>query len=175
MINKLLTGDVLHCTSNGVLGKSIRTLTKSEFNHTAFVIVIEDITFVIEAQGNGVNLKTYDSWIKEYNYSYILHRYKYHNAEYGKFVRARALSKTGVTGYDIGSLTVFQPVYLLTNKWIGRTKEDAENRFYCSEFVAWVIGIEEFWKYNPDMLYKLLNNDPHWQKKVFISDTLSVK
>lgn len=175
MKNNLMTGDILSCTSNGILGKTIKKLTKSKYNHTAIVIVISGETFIVEAQANGINIKTYDNWINKYNYQYVTHRYINHNEQYGSFIRKRVISKIGITGYDVASLAIFQPIYLLTNKWIGRTKESAENKFYCSELAAWVIGIEEFWKYNPDMVYKYLENNLHWQKIISISDTLSAK
>lgn len=153
----LCHGDVLHCSSNGILGRCIKFLTRSKINHSALVIKIDDEVFICDSQKNGTNLKTLENWVKAYNYDYKIHRYKFNNPIWGRKIRIRALSKIGVTGYDFTSLVFWQPLYLLTGKWFGRTKEKAEKRMYCSEFVAWVHSIGFWWEENPDSLFKTLD------------------
>lgn len=146
---KLVNGDILVCSSNGWLGKQIKRFTKSTTNHTALVINVSGVLMVIDSQKNGTNPKTFENWLSKYAYDYKVFRYHYGNADWGREIRKRALSKSGVTGYDFASLLLWQPWYLLTGKWKGRTKEQAEKRMYCSEFVAWVHEFPNWWTFSP--------------------------
>lgn len=147
----LQEGDVLHCTSNGWLAKLIKFFTRSKINHTAIILKIGHHFFVADAQINGVNLKTIDEWNNKYNYQYIISRPK-------KFTSKnfnRALDKCGITGYDFASL-LFQAWYQVTGRWVGKTKERAEKRMYCSEYVAYVLDLDKWWMKSPKDVYNTL-------------------
>jgi hypothetical protein len=73
-MKKLVTGDILHCTGKRPLSKLIRFFTKSKFSHTALFIRIWDQPYVIDAQKDGVNVRPWEEWIKEYDYSFIVSR-----------------------------------------------------------------------------------------------------
>ncbi len=141
-------GDVLHCSSNGIIGRAIKKFTKSKLNHTALVIQIWDKLFVIDAQANGVNLKTFEDWVKVYKYKYKVSRPKVWNKE----MKIKAISKVGITGYDFASLLVYQPLYLLTGKWYGK-KKHADSKMYCSEYVSWVFNLPEWYANSPQDVY----------------------
>ena len=153
---KLQHGDVLHCTSKSWLARTIQKMTKSHINHTSLMLEIDGAMYVIDAQKNGVNLKTLENWLENFKYTYVLHRKRKPTTQWNKGISIRALSKVGVTPYDFASLLIWQPIYILTGKWKGRTEDRADDRFYCSEYVAWVLGLENWWECSPDLVYKAL-------------------
>jgi hypothetical protein len=71
-------GDVLHCTGRRWLSKAIQFFTGSRISHTAIVIDVTGVGdfMIADAQANGVNLKSVDNWMLEYNYLYFIHRKK---------------------------------------------------------------------------------------------------
>jgi hypothetical protein len=159
---RLQNGDSLICYSNGWLGRQIQRFTKSGANHAAKVIKVSGVLMVIDSQRNGTNVKTFENWLAEYGYNYRVYRYRYANPNWGKAIRERALSKAGVTGYDFMSLFVWQPWYLLTGKWAGRKREQAENRMYCSEYVGWVDELPDWWTLSPADLERFYQNSKFW-------------
>lgn len=159
----LQNGDILHCRSKGVLGKAIRLVSRGEFNHSAIVIKIGRQVFVADSQNNGTNLKTIEVWKKEYNYSYVIHRYIHANKDWGANFRNRALSKTGVTGYDFASLILWQPILLLTGKWFGKKGEKADKRQYCSEYVAWCHEVPNPWEMSPKKLFEWFEGSENYK------------
>lgn len=156
----LRSGDILSCRSRSWLAKAIQWFTKSRFNHTALVIEIWDTLFVIDSQKDGTNLRPLTEWLKKYKYTFEVHRPKDFTTEH----RERAVSKVGHTPYDFSSLLIYQPWYILTGKWKGRKKAKAAERLYCSEFVAWVFNIPEWWKMSPQALYELLDTSSDFKK-----------
>ena len=147
----LKQGDILHCSGNRLISKLIKKFTKSKFSHTALYIEIWDQPYVIDAQKDGVNVRPFNEWEKKYNYSYVVSRDSSLNKESSKILCKRALSKTGHTAYDIESLLLRQPWKLITGKWkeVGNTEE----KMYCSEFVAWVYGVGNYYKMSPEDVY----------------------
>lgn len=155
---ELEPGDILSCTSNGWLGKMIQLITKSRISHSALVIDIWGELYIIDSQKDGTNPRKLDDWMKRYSYKFQVHR-----PIDGKFniknIQKRALSKSGKTPYDFKSLLWFQPIYVLTGKWVGHTHEFAEENMYCSEYVSWVYNIGRFWEKSPADLFEYLNNN----------------
>lgn len=141
----LKTGDVLHCAGKRLISKMIRWATKSEFNHTALYIEIWGQPYIIDAQENGVNVKPFDQWQKEYGYDYIVTRPPFEVDE--KRTAVKAMSKVGLTAYDFEGLIIKQPIELLTGKW--KKKKDEQHKMYCSEFVAWVYYVNDSYKTSP--------------------------
>jgi hypothetical protein len=135
MKENLLTGDILHCRGNRWISKMIMWFTKSQWSHTAIFAMIEGHPCVIEAQKNGVNVKTFDNWVKEYNYYYEVSR-KIGGVKDRVFLN-KALSKAGVTGYDFISLLVRHPWKIITGSWREMSKHQEDDKMYCSEYVAW--------------------------------------
>ena len=146
-IDELKTGDVLHCRGKSWLSKAIRWATKSEINHTALFIWIWCEPYIIDAQDNGVNVKPFENWVKEYQYNFIIQRRPKVIAE--KKIAVKAMSKVGLTAYDFEGLIIKQPIELLTGKWNKKPLNHEQDKMYCSEFVSWVYGIEESYRYSP--------------------------
>lgn len=147
---ELKSGDVLHCTSNGILGKLIRKFTKSRINHTALVIEVWGELFIIDSQKDGTNPRPFQEWVTKYDYKYKIHRpIVFSNKE-----KYRAVSKWGHTPYDFVSLFIWQPIYILTGKWHGRKEPNADSKMYCSEYVSWVFELPNWWKLSPQAAFE---------------------
>jgi hypothetical protein len=144
------TGDIFHCRSYGLIGRGIRWATKSQFNHSAIFIEIWGQGYIIDSQRKGTNLIPFEEWEKKWGYEYVVHRNPY-LTDYKKLA-IRALSKSGNTAYDFGSLLFRQPLKILTGKWRERP-DKTEKRMYCSEFVAWCFKIHSYYRTTPQDLY----------------------
>jgi len=145
------TGDIFHCRSYGLIGRGIRWATKSQFNHSAIFIEIWGQGYIIDSQRKGTNLIPFEEWEKKWGYEYEVHRdpFLYVYTDFS----IKALSKSGNTGYDFGSLLLRQPIHLLTGEWKQRPDKH-DKRMYCSEFVAWCHNIETYYKTTPQDLYE---------------------
>lgn len=157
-MSKLKTGDVLHCRNNRILSRLIRWATRSEWSHTAIFIEVWGQPCVIEAQANGVNVKTFENWQKKYGYTYKVHRDMFIGND--KAFSKRAMSKAGVTGYDLVSLFIRQPWKIITGSW--RKKPNEGDKMYCSEYVAWCHRIIGHYQMSPDDLHEYLENHENW-------------
>lgn len=146
---RLKTGDILHCSGKRLLSRLIKKFTRSKFSHSALFIEIWGQPYVIDAQADGVNVRPFDEWQKKYNYDIIVNRFS------GELDREalskRAMTKVGHTGYDIEGLIIRQPHKLITGEW--KEKGDTTERMYCSEYVAWVYGVEKSYRMSPEDLY----------------------
>lgn len=142
------------------LSKAIRWFTKWMYNHAWVFVEIWGELFIIEAEKNWIRSK--------------FRREEYSKREWREFaiiespdvedkkVWMLCVPFVGVQKYDFASLLIYQPLYQLTGKWLGR-KNNGENRFYCSEFAAYVrnklFGIFDKWySMSPQDLYL------EWQK-----------
>ncbi len=143
----LKTGDVIHCSGHRWISKAIKWATKSKINHTAMFIWIWDEPYIIDAQENGVNVKPFQAWINEYGYDFVVMRSPKRIAE--KTIATKAMSKVGLTAYDFEGLIIKQPIELLTGKWHKKPANHEQDKMYCSEFVSWVYGIEESYRFSP--------------------------
>jgi hypothetical protein len=146
----LQTGDILHCKGKTLLSKAIRWATKSKINHTALFISIWGEPYIIDAQDNGVNLKPFDEWVQKYGYEFVVHRSSKKLDE--KKIAVKAMSKIGLTAYDFEGLIVKQPIELVTGKWKKKKGDKENDKMYCSEFVAWVYGLNDSYRTSPEDL-----------------------
>jgi len=110
---------------------------------------------VIDAQNDGVNVRPWHDWQEKYNYEITVHRSS--DLVNEKTFAQRALTKVGHTAYDFEGLLVRQPIELVTGKWI--EKGDTTKSMYCSEYVAWVYGIEKAYRFSPQDLYDWCKNN----------------
>lgn len=148
---KLKTGDILHCSGNRLVSRLIKRFTKSTFSHTALFIEIWGQAYVIDAQKDGVNLRPFSEWKKEYDYDFIAHRPSDGELD-SVALSKRALTKVGHTAYDFEGLILRHPWQLLTGKW--DQKGDPYERMTCSEYVMWVYGMEKAYRISPENVYR---------------------
>ena len=107
--------------------------------------------FIMDAQKDGIQLRPFKNWTDKYQYNYEVRRapFDLNEKEFSK----RAMSMLG-TQYDVKSLVVGQPIEIFTGKWVTDNKRDYAKKMYCSEFVAWCYGIEDYYKMSPEDLHK---------------------
>lgn len=144
------TGDILNCYSNSFLSKLIRKATNSKFSHTALFIEVWGKPYIIDSQKDGTNLRPFDEWQKQYNYTYEVRRPWFEVDK--KALSERALSKSGNTAYDFEGLLIRQPWKLISGKF--KHEKDAAERMYCSEFVAWVYAVPNYYELSPQDFYE---------------------
>ena len=157
---QLRTGDILHCRGSRLLSRLIMKFTKSRFSHTAIVVECWGQLYIVDAQRNGVNPRPIEEWIKEFGYSYTISRPLIIGFDKKEF-SLKAFSKVGSTKYDLASLLWYHPRYILTGKWKGKPEQKAQGRMYCSEYVAWVFNMPNWWKLSPEAVFEYceLNTD----------------
>ena len=158
----LETGDILHCWSDGIIGKLIRRFEKSNLNHTAIFIRINGLPYVIEAQARGIYPVPFDVWVERYNYTYSISRYKHKRYSNRDENVNKLLSKSGVP-YDYFALLVHHPIHILTGIWVGRRGEDAQGRMFCSEFAAWFVGYKDYYLLSPQQFYSRIRKDINYR------------
>jgi len=153
-------GDVLHCYSNGILARLIRLFTRSRVNHTAIAVELLGKLYVIDSQLDGTNLRPYEEWLAKYNYDFIVDRPKEFTDEHF----AKAMSVIGTTPYDFKSLLWYQPKYILTGKWSGHRYDEAKERLYCSEYVAWIFDLPKWWKASPEAVKQYMRKSNKFER-----------
>jgi len=118
------------------LYSAIRKATDSYWNHAA----IEVDGIVYEANERGIIMTPWEDWLVRAERTYVT------IDTYCNYDRVReCLGRP----YDFGSLLVFLPLKLAFKEWLGRKKERALKSLFCSEFVAYCLGWEEFWDVAP--------------------------
>ena len=142
MEQQIKTGDVLLVSSNRWISKAIKWFTKSEWSHAGVFIQIWGEWYIIEAEKRGIQLtkwedpSKYDGGRTTKKKLALLKPKRQYLVEEKKLANF-VLPYAGTEPYDYIGLLV-QAWFQLTGKWVGKTKEKAEKRMYCSEFVAFV-------------------------------------
>lgn len=150
----LQTGDIVLYRSNSLLSRLIRFFTMSEFSHAELIVKnwgYDELTGSVSIGVRGTDFYRYS---KGKHISIVRHFDNRDGIDSNeeRRIAQRANFMKGVK-YDFLSLLWFQPIFQIINRWNGRTKEKAENRMYCSEYVAWVYELESWWNYIPADLY----------------------
>lgn len=148
---ELQSGDIiLYHDSLGLqpvtwLAKAIQLFTRSYYNHAGVVISNWNKLFINEARGTGLISRPLENCIERKGCKIMVRRPTYKFWESDLCVRAN--SKLG-TKYDKEAL-LDNLWYITFGKWIGRTKQNAESKMVCSEYVAWVHRMNGWWMKNP--------------------------
>ena len=140
-----LPGDIGLERSTGFLPRSIQLFMKvykklkgekptEVYNHAFVIIDIWGKLFVVEALGNGVNIKTFaGTYEGKSNVKYKTPIKPYSEAEKQKISDLATSLVYDPHRYDYISLLLWQPLFVLTGKWFGKKNGKATGRFYCSE------------------------------------------
>ena len=159
-INNIKTGDVFLSTTKSLLSKIIRKVTKANYSHAGIFVWLWGELFVIEAEKHGVQLTKWSD--KKYNSGnskkrtilYLKPKININEKETAMMM----LPHVGTHNYDyIGLLD--QLIYQYTGIWIGRKKK-GDNRFYCSEFVAFIYHklnndyFKKWWEISPADIFR---------------------
>lgn len=135
-----------------ILAHLIRKVAGTFYNHCAIIIELNGTNYVLESDINGVVMTPLRYWVKEQTVTV-------YQELSSSMKTARAMSRLGVSKYDFLSLFWFQPIYNLTGKYYGFTKErKAEKRFYCYEYVAWVLVFKDWFKITPNQFVEEIRN-----------------
>lgn len=155
--SKIQTGDIIVTKNKHMLSCLIRKITGSKWSHAEVIARWENTIYEsVGAVGWGVRGIDLDRYLKNREFI-ILRNKKWDKIPMTEKDETEILriinSKKGVK-YDFWSLLYYQLIFQISKKWIGRTRRDAENRFYCSEFAAYVNKFLAWWSYSPDDLVK---------------------
>lgn len=155
---KIKTGDILQVSGDKLTSKIIKKFTKSQWSHAGIFVWIWDELYVIEAEKRGIQITKWNdvkyqggkTTSKKLKLLKPDLEYRINEEELARFV----LPYCGTEPYDfIGLLS--QAFFQITGIWWGKTKEAAEKRMYCSEFVAFVYNhfyntlFKEWWLISP--------------------------
>jgi len=148
----LQTGDIVFYTRKRVLGKLIKIISKSKVSHCGIVVDLHGTLKISEATECGIVLS--DINILDDKEHTILRHKEYIKLDYIKeqYLRKRIVSKLN-TKYDYISLLFYQVMYQVFGKWYGKTEEEADDKLYCSEYVAWIYELKNWWLCSPDDVF----------------------
>lgn len=152
-LNTLQTGDIYVMHSPLVwykpkswLSALIRMFTKSYWNHAGIFVSDWGVIFANEAEATGIITSPAKDRFK--GLTILIRRPKAPIDE--KMFAVKVNYKVGVTGYDFSGILFYQIIYQLTGHWLGtNSKEKAEKRMYCSEYVGWAYNTDKWWEVVP--------------------------
>lgn len=150
----LQTGDIILINGKSLKAKIIKFLTKSKFSHVEVAISNWGNFELVGADWIGIRGTDFNHILKG-KYIAVLRHKKWltipFNFAYESAMASRINSKKG-DKYDYISL-LYQLYKVIFHRWIGK-KKNADDKFYCSEFAAWVNELKKYWKLTPEDLYK---------------------
>lgn len=161
------TGDILLVGGHSWLSRQISRFTNSEWTHAGVFCYIWGELYIIEALSKGIQITKWsdpiynsgDHKTKGLMVMKYLGKKQYTEKEMATFM----LPYCGTRRYDYPGL--FEQAYFqITGRWIGRTKDKATKRFYCSEFVSFVHNhfldnIGNWWEMSPAQLSRVVFYD----------------
>lgn len=156
---KLKTGDVIFTRMPFVWYKPVRYISwcirlilGTWYNHVAIYVEIWDADHVAESSAGGVQNRPLKKWARDYEVE--VKRCEYVGGK--KEIARNIMRYQGYTGYDYISLLFFQLIYQTLGIWIGKTKDKAIKKLYCSEYVALIFKdlFPNWWVVTPKDLYK---------------------
>jgi hypothetical protein len=158
--DQIKTGDILLVSGKWLLARMIQKVTRSKWNHAGVMVWLWGELFVAEAEKEGLQLTRWDG--SKYCNGYpqdrelMIMRCKVALPE--KEVAMFIMPLMGRKRYDFFSLVFHQVIWNLVKVWTGKREERADDRFYCSEFAAYVVNhfqptlFGKWWTTNPGML-----------------------
>ena len=135
------------------LAPLIRLFTKSKYNHAGLIsLVFMEKPIVIEADEKGFRPSCYlEDWLKKQD-NFIIYRNIYGNQKNVEIRWEREcfdrLCEILYKPYDFANTLFYQVIHLLSKKtkWVG---EKNAKRVNCSEAVAYVHGLKNYYKFLP--------------------------
>jgi hypothetical protein len=130
-----------------ILSHLIRKVARTFYNHASFLVEIKGVLYILESDINGVVKVKYVDWVKEQ----IISVYEIPDElQFKSGNRAKAM--IGHFSYSFFDLLWFMPIYIFTNKWYGRTIEEASNKPTCYEYIARVMEFKNWYRMTPNEL-----------------------
>lgn len=155
----------------------IRGGTRSNWSHTALMIKLYGMVFVIDSDfgrgRNGVGITPWNEWVKTKKDIQIFDPNIV--PQNGSNLVRRMLSVVGVARYDLKGLAAEARKVLKGSFPKSHNGNGADKQFYCSEYAAWALYVPEYWKYSPERLHsKRFNLWPNGQD-VFLGNGENVE
>lgn len=133
----------------------IRSGTRSNWSHTALMIKLYGMVFVIDSDfgrgRNGVGITPWNEWIKTKKDIHIFDPNI--PGQNGSDLVRRMLSVTGIANYDLKGLAAEAHKVLKGRFPESHNGDGADKAFYCSEYAGWALYVQEYWKYSPERLF----------------------
>lgn len=127
------------------LAAAIRLFTGVRYNHAGVVVENWGTLFINEALGNGIRARPLKKYLHRPSSSYLILRPK--NPYFNE--RFFAVTANDLLGTKYGFKDIFyQAWYRVTGVWHGRTEAKAANAMVCTEYVAYLHGLRQWWKYS---------------------------
>lgn len=149
---ELKTGDVIlvhtqWCWYKPVtyLSACIRFFDKTYYNHCKMVVTLGDRPFITEALASGICLENATDNLQ--GKKIIVLRLKQPLINEAAFIET-ALKHVGYSPYNFFAL-LQQFIYLTTGIWIKQKKQKWGKYFDCSQWDAFTLGLNEWWKFAP--------------------------
>lgn len=136
------------------LSAGVRFFTGSRYNHSFLFYSINHVMCVIEATERGVIITPFQEWQTLYPHELRVIRLTKYTPDEKKIVSALGRY------YDFTSLFRHQVKHQIqrwfgVKKWTGRTGEKAAEKLYCSELIAYVFNVPEWWRFTTADLAEL--------------------
>jgi hypothetical protein len=126
------------------LAAAIRFFTGVKYNHAAIVVMSWEVPMINESLGTGVRSRPLDGHLLRQRSSIVVLRSRYPLDERAFCIRAN--SQLGKR-YNFKGF-IDQLIYRVTGKWTGHTRKFAKNAVMCTQYVAWCIRRQQWWKYS---------------------------
>lgn len=145
---------------NRIVPPAIRWFTQFEYHHAAVIGLHKGELWVYESVFNGFKptwkLQDYQLYLLENGIKSMVIP-KHHQLNIYIF-RERLYELTGAP-YDFASLLIWHPIYQLSKRigkswWLGKRGPAAKNRSVCTESIAYIMGIDNWWTYTAKDLYE---------------------
>ena len=165
-IQEIKTGDIGICRGKRFLSRAIMFATGSKWSHACLFYWQNGTLMVADSQKDGFNGKTFDNWVKDFDYEFKVLRSNKRSTD----IEDKIKSILGTTPYDFESLFFRQPrkiIVMTLNRFRANDKQPwkdrgtgEDDRMYCSESCAFCLGIKSAERMSPEDLnnYAELNN-----------------
>lgn len=137
-----------------VLALFIRILGFTHWNHCEILIEENGEKYVIGAVYPKVRRLTYDKWLSMIKRDFKIMEIQTERTPEQMIETANAL--VGLN-YDMGSLFVYMPFYLIHRIWLGRQNNKASHALFCYELLGFVAGWKDYHKISPRQAVKMLS------------------
>lgn len=130
-----------------LFGWLIQKTLKTKWNHVAMVVEEKGTLMVYESVKGGCMITgTLENWLKKSNTGYrVFHKIDAHLPSDWEQRYIKTMGKP----YDYEGAFWFYVLYLLLNKWLGRTKGHNGSKYWCSELIGYIFDLPEYWKMTP--------------------------
>lgn len=163
-VSRLRSGDILVCTSESDLGKTIMKATGGEFSHTAVIVEINGILYVFDAQLKGCKPMLLKHWIDKWGYDFRVFRNpnpKASDIDLSNWYLQFSGVDYDVKGFSVGIIKSFlvnsKLRFLVSDKTMNE-KYRNNGLFWCSELTM-KFYVKDAHEYTPQKVYEWIKKN----------------